>query len=379
MFKQFNEAGIHFYASRNNLSTKRGNVFYNPMMIVNRDFSVAIINALTTLNNKRMRILDLMAASGVRALRFSKSCVFEELVVNDVSKECVGVIKRNFKLNKIKNKRIKFCNESANNLLLRSSTFDYIQVDPFENIHKFLDLSLRKLKNNGILALTTTDTASLSGTYPKTCLRRYSSLPFKYDFKHEFGIRILVKDLQRLTSKQDSFLEPLLCYHYKHHYGLFLRKVHSKRRANESFKNHKYLIYCKKCLNARITNSIFNSEKCPVCGSKLDFFGRFYTGSLWDRRVLSLMLENFKSKEAEFSRESFKLLSLIYEESSVETPYTINTHLIAKKYSLKPCSVNLLVESLKKDGFKASRTHFNNYSIRTNASIVDIVRIMKEC
>ncbi|MEK6858169.1 MAG: tRNA (guanine(10)-N(2))-dimethyltransferase, partial [Nanoarchaeota archaeon] len=152
-------------------------VFYNPVMKFNRDVSVALLKAL---GRKDLIIADIMAGSGVRSIRFFKELpkrMIKELHVNDSSADAVKLIKKNFKLNKIKSKNVFFANKEANKLLLEIGKADYIDIDPFGSPNYFLDSACKKLADKGILAVTATDTSALSGTYPEACLRKYWAKP----------------------------------------------------------------------------------------------------------------------------------------------------------------------------------------------------------
>ncbi|MEM2121221.1 MAG: hypothetical protein QXU20_01000 [Candidatus Woesearchaeota archaeon] len=386
--KLFEESKIKFYASEDNLNTGKGFVFYNPLMRINRDFSVLLLKAINEFYDKELNVLELMAASGIRALRFALQTRIKSLEVNDISKECYETIIKNFEMNSIpkeKMDKIRFHNLEANSLLLKSSSFDYIQIDPFDNLYKFIDLSLRRIKRGGILGLTTTDTATLSGTYKETCIRRYCSKPLVEDFKHEFGLRIIIKDLQTIASKKDIFLKPILCYYYKHHYGLFFSVEKSKKKSNSVFEKHNYLLYCKKCSNRKITdyvfsdNVLFNTNVCDFCSSKLDFYGSFYSGFLCDQELLSkINIVSEKMKEEIIDKETKKILALLIEENRINVPFTFNTHLLAKKHKLNLIPLEKIIRNLKENGFEASRTHFEGNSLRTNAELKDVLKAMNK-
>ena len=77
-------------------------VFYNPVMKLNRDVSVLLLNAI---DKKKMRIADILAASGIRSIRFIKELSknkIKEITINDYSKDSIKLINENFKINKIK-------------------------------------------------------------------------------------------------------------------------------------------------------------------------------------------------------------------------------------------------------------------------------------
>ncbi|MGB9748437.1 MAG: hypothetical protein ACP5OZ_00165 [Candidatus Woesearchaeota archaeon] len=386
--KLFEEANVRFYASEKNLNTKKGFVFYNPLMRINRDFSVLILRALQEFKNRKLNVLELMSASGIRALRIALQADAKSLVVNDISRECFEATIKNFEMNNLReDERIRFYNMDANMLLLKSKSFDYIQIDPFDDVHKFIELSLRRIKKNGILAITTTDTATLSGTYPKTCMRRYCSRPLHEDFNHEFGIRILIKDLQTIAAKKNILLKPLISYHYKHHYGLFFSAEKSKKKSDFVFEKHNYLLYCKNCCNRKITDHVFskmvlfNRNECDFCGSEFNYFGSFYSGQLCEQELLLEMKRIYERTERAgdetISKETKKYLDVLIDENRIEIPFTFNTHLLAKKHKLKLLPLDKIIEKLKESRFKASRTHFDNTSLRTDARLNELLSIMK--
>ena len=134
-------------------------VFYNPAMALNRDISVLLLRAL---GKKRMRVADILAGSGVRGIRLLRELgkgAIESMAINDGSKDAARLIKKNLILNGLGgNKKITVMNKDANLVLLESSGFDYIDVDPFGSPVPFLDAACRRISGGGILAVTATDT-----------------------------------------------------------------------------------------------------------------------------------------------------------------------------------------------------------------------------
>ncbi len=379
--KLYEEGITKFYASSDNLKTK-DSVFYNPMMRISRDLTLLVLAFLRKMRGeKKISFLDLMAASGVRSLRVLNELKDDRIKVhiNDYSKLCYNIILKNIKLlgSHDDEERVKVYNEEALKFLSNSQYYDFIQIDPFEDINKFLYPAISKVKNGGILALTTTDTASLSGTYPRACVRRYDAVPQNFDFKHEFGLRILIRAIQIEGSKQDRLLKPIITYYYKHHFGAFFQVIKGRERAYEPFKNHEFLLYCTNCLNRKTTRSLFNREICDYCGGRMKFAGKFYTGKLFDEEFLKFTENILPKRNYPLSKETEKVLQTIREEAGINSPYTFNLHLLSQKFKLKLVKMEKLIKLLKSRGFNASRTHFNPLSIRTDAGVKDIVDAMK--
>ena len=111
--------------------SKEMQVFYNPVMGINRDISVLLLNCV---DKNNMQIADPLAASGIRSIRFLKELnkkKISKIYINDFDKDAVKSIKENLALNKIKyknNEKITIKNEDANIFLLNSTGFDYIDI-----------------------------------------------------------------------------------------------------------------------------------------------------------------------------------------------------------------------------------------------------------
>ena len=74
---------------------------------------------------------------------------------------------------------------------LTSSRYSYIDVDPFGSPVPFLDQAVRSVLSGGILAVTATDTAALTGSIPRVARRRYGITLVKTPHMHEISCRAL--------------------------------------------------------------------------------------------------------------------------------------------------------------------------------------------
>ena len=208
------ETEVFVYINKKNLKgpgSRSRLPFYNPSMGVNRDLSIIIVQYLCNNFSKNLKVLDGLASSGIRGVRFANEIDGDfDVTINDWSEECFNLIKKNvdkygFRNVKVENKNL--------NILLSDQFYDYIDVDPFGSPFSFIDSAMRSIKNDGILACTATDTATLCGVYPKVCLRRYSAIPFHSFIMHEVGIRILLGYLCREAAKYDKEIMRVLNYY----------------------------------------------------------------------------------------------------------------------------------------------------------------------
>jgi tRNA (guanine26-N2/guanine27-N2)-dimethyltransferase len=333
-------------------------VFYNPAMKENRDISVSLLNSVA---DKNLQIALPLAASGVRGIRFLKELgkqKIKSVSMNDLSRYAAALIKKNLKLNRIKSK-VKVCNKDANQFLLDGRGFDYIDIDPFGSPCTFLDSAVKRISRGGILAVTATDTGALSGTFENACQRKYWAKPLLNELKHELGLRILIRRIQLIGAEHDKALIPVYSHSTLHYMRAYFRCRKGKQEADRIIKQHKYLLYCPKCMFRRLSD--FNIDIC--CDSWMDYAGPLWQGDLWDSRLAAKIAGDLKSK----------LTETIASESKINAVGFYDLHTIAKVHKKKiPKTAELIAKIMKKKK-KSSVTHFLDTGIRTDMDIKELL------
>ena len=349
MFKQIKEANVTIEAPVEEKISKELPVFYNPAMKLNRDLSVLLLNSV---DNNSMLMCDLLAGSGVRSIRFLselKKGKIESITINDSSADAVKLIKKNIALNKKnfkdKSAEVKIANEDASLLLLKSTGFDYIDIDPFGTPCPFLDAAIKRLARDGIIAVTATDTSSLAGTFPKVCQRRYWATPDNGHCRHEVGLRILIRKVQLVASQYEKALVPIFSYTKDHYMRVFFRCKKGKSAADEVISKHG-------CFNG--------------CGP-------MWLGSLWDKELVSKMFEESLKLGYEFDS---RFLQEIKEEAKIDVVGFHDIHELCSKLKIDSPKFDYIFDAVKKKGFPASRTHFSDYGIRSSISEKDLLVII---
>ncbi len=368
MLNKINEGKANIFAYTNEKISKEMDVFYNPIMKLNRDISILLIN---NFSRNKLNICDLLAGTGVRSIRFLlelKNNKINNIIINDSNKKAVQLIKRNFRFNKLK-KRFTIKNKDANKLLLESYGFDYIDIDPFGSPNPFLDSAIKRISRDGILAITATDVSALSGTYKNACLRKYSSVPLKNHLMHEIGLRILIRKVQLISNQYEKALFPIFSHSSDHYLRVYFHCEKSKTKVDEIIKQHNYFLYCNNCFNTKISE--FNSEKCN-CGNEFIFSGPIWSGKLWDEKLVDKMYKSCNYKEVK------DLLELIKQESKIDNIGFYDLHLICQKIKVNIPKKNEIIKKIKSKGYKASPTHFKPEGIRSNISSKDLIRLLKE-
>ena len=349
-------------------------VFYNPVMASNRNISILLLNSLP---NTRMNIADPLAGSGIRSLRFLKELKkgkINQLFVNDRNFFFPKVFKDNARKNNLTIGKVTISNEEASLFLFNQiktkkkpanfcGYFDYIEIDPFGSPNSFLDAAIARICRGGIIAVTATDTAALTGTYEKVTRRKYWAQPLRNYLMHEIGVRILIRKIQLQGIQFEKALIPLLSYHQDHYFRLYLQSCRGKEKCDEVVKQHQYFLFCHHCLNFK--TSLFNREQCG-CGHQFAFAGPLWVGNLGEVALLQKMANNNPFPEEQ------KFLELLKAEAAVGVMGFYDLHVLARKYKMNVPKMEPVLKKLK-----AVRTPFSPQGIKTEKGIKEILTIFR--
>jgi tRNA (guanine26-N2/guanine27-N2)-dimethyltransferase len=350
MFPHIHEANATIEVPEEEKISAKMPVFYNPVMKLNRDISILLLKAL---DNEEMQICDPLAGSGVRSIRFLEELPkgkIKSITINDYNKKAADLITSNIELNRDLFKsepEINVTNSEATTLILNSTGFDYIDIDPFGTPNPFLDAALRRLSRDGILAVTATDTSSLAGTFPKVCKRKYWATPDRGPLKHELGLRILIRKCQLIGAQYEKALVPIYSYSKDHYMRVFFRCKKGKSSVDEVIKQH----------------SMFNDA------------GPLWLGSLWNSALAEKMYCLIAKLDYKIDG---KFLRTIRDESKIATVGFHDIHSLCKKHKLEVPSFELVFDKIRSAGHSLARTHFSDFGVRSDIGEDKLINIIKE-
>ncbi len=344
--------------SRKGPGKREGRVFFNGQMAFNRDVSVMFFQAIGVLKSA----LDAMAGTGARAVRIANEARSEvQITANDKDQEAVEFIRKNVDLNSLENCTVSQCDLRQ---LLSQQVFDCVDLDPFGTPVPFIPASIQGCRRHGILALTATDTASLSGTFPRKSLRRYGARSMRSPFGHETGLRILIAHAVREAAKMDRGIKPLLCFYADHYFRLHLRLEEGGGKADSTLDQLGYIDY----------DPTSGSRSFAPLPSSSKSMGPLWGGPLHDSSLLHRMSTSVSLAAQERCQ---KYLELWREEQRVDAPFFFDNDEIASKLRASPPPMSKLIDKLREAG-EATRTHFSPTSFKTNLSYEEITRLVSE-
>jgi len=352
-------------------------VFYNPLMEMCRDISVSALQVLAD-ELGSIRICDPLAGVGARGLRYAKEVRgAAKVVVNDRSREAVELIGRNVELNGLSSS-VEVLEGDANVLLWgHRPRFHAVDIDPFGSPAPFVDAACAALSRDGMLMITATDTAPLSGTHPKACIRRYGARPLRTEYCHELGIRILIGFCQRVAGRHEMALTPLLAHASRHYFRVYMRAMMGPKRADELLAQQGYVSHCRACGRRVVSFGIAAGlpSTCE-CGEKLSHAGPMWLGRIMDRGFIQRVASDLVRRNFRLSQQAIVLLSRCIEESD-GPPTFYEMHEIARRAGVQPPKIAEVIARLRKQGYFASRTHFSGTGLRTDAPLDEIISAFK--
>ena len=353
-------------------------VFYNPHMELNRDISILALQTFQKQEDRNIKICDLFGGSGIRGVRYKNEIDgVGHVFINDISETANEYERHNVELNNLKDIEI-FQHDASMFLRMHRGEFDVIDIDPFGTPSPFLDSVGYCSRRNSLLCVTATDTSALCGTYKEPCIRKYNAKPYKSEYCHETGIRILAGFVALTLAKYSKSIEVKLSHSTEHYMRLYIEVKKGSKKSDECLKNIGYISHCKHCLYREENKGLATSTPniCPECGEKLIQAGPLWLGEIQNEEFISKMIVESENKKLNTKEDVLKLLeSCRIEAKSPATFYDV--HKICKILKISSPKLDLVFGNLEKEGFEAVKTHFNPLGIKTNAPLKKIKEIIK--
>ena len=217
-------------------------VFYNPAMSRSRTRSVllmqyAIENILV--GNGPIYAVVVLAARGLGARRW-----LNELPKESAERIHATIIDMNqYALDLALKTHEEFPPDhskgelSAINGDLRSAILNqgwhWVDIDPYGSPTPFLDTAIQSMARKGIIEVSATDTAALTGSSKNPLLRRYGARVRNDGLAHDSALRVLLATVGRVASKHERRIEPLISIWDSHHLRVSMRVIRSIEGANK--------------------------------------------------------------------------------------------------------------------------------------------------
>ena len=398
-------------------------VFYNPAMSRSRTRSVllmqyAIENKL--LGNGPIYAVDGLAATGLRARRW-----LNELPKESAERIHATIIDMNqYALDLALKTHEEFPPDhskgelSAINGDLRSAILNqgwhWVDIDPYGSPTPFLDTAIQSMARKGIIEVSATDTAALTGSSKNPLLRRYGARVRNDGLAHDSALRVLLATVGRVASKHERRIEPLISIWDSHHLRVSMRVIRSIEGANKIEESLGWRVYSptheevlasiKSGLHTETSLDILPMDcflplHYPIKRDDERVSGPMWIKNMGKKEVLAFMTEErvlqmcgpdpmkedlLQWTEKEFDYENRRILrsvkNLADEANAIETQHHILVDYLSSWLKIgSPPSPKKLVKSIIEAGYSASLANYGKKpSIRTDAPWDLVVKIALE-
>ncbi len=345
-------------------------VFFNPAASINRDVSVAIVDAADGDS-----FCDALAGVGSRGVRVAREVRRKmEVTLVDFNEESVGLGRRSAKLNGVLT-RCEFVAAETNSYLYsrygRDQKFDFVDVDPFGTPVPYLQAALRSTTDGGIASITATDTAVLCGVHREVAFRRYGGLPLNNHFHHETGIRLLLNAVRREAASLDLGISPVAAHSTRHYIRVFVRVNVGPSKADATRSQEGFLVWCRSC--GYLSPEQAARETCPECGFKAKSAGPLWLGNVTDQNLVAKA--HGSATELGMRDATTILTSLKGVDRFPQWSFSLEKICSALKMATVPESG--VAEALRSAGFNSARQPFEKTGIKTDARYKDVVAAVR--
>jgi tRNA (guanine26-N2/guanine27-N2)-dimethyltransferase len=373
-----------------------------------------------------LHVLDALAASGLRSMRYWKECPdIYHVTINDLDPAAHDRALQNVDSNGLSSHliapeapgrprgiRIQTCD--ATHVLYNSrqasrkrpheprvtSThftpqqqaalqWDIIDLDPYGSAAPFVDGAVQAIAHGGLLNVTCTDMAALGGSHPETCFGRYASMPIaRAGYLQELAVRILLYALATSAARYGRTIRPILSVGMDFYVRVFVEVYDDKAAVNALSLNVGNVYQSTQCPSFQVVPSgqlggkkgnVYQPSRLPtsVCtetGGALKIAGPLWTGPMHDRDVLAEALKRLESPPTADStlqwittRERLRGLLMSCHEELSDAPLFYRLPDLSKCLHLSTPPVTDFKSALINAGYRVSGYHKDPQAIKTNA------------
>lgn len=345
-------------------------VFFNPAMELNRDLTVAVLEAARRewFDERQPTYLDGMTAAGIRGVR--AAAMGYDVTMTDINPDAVDLARKNVDANGVEAE----VTQTDVRAHLYDAHYDVVDIDPFGSPIPYLDPAMSGTAQ--LLCVTATDTAPLCGAHLRAGIRRYGSVPANTAYHAEVGLRVLLAAIARTAARYDIGIEPVLSHVTRHYVRTYLNLHRRATDADASLEELGYLVHCDACLHRESVSGLAPAlpSSCPRCEETARRIGPIWLGEYRDRSFINTVMEHIDADMGERTAIE-RLLDRIGEELDVAHHY--DHHKLCDRLEVPAGPMDGVIEALEAEGYHASRTHFGGTTFKTDAPVETVHSVVE--
>jgi len=384
-------------------------------------------------NSDGITVLDALAASGLRSIRYWKEIPgIKHVTINDLEEVAVERARDNLRNNNIDSSAIlednserdfgicvnhgdatheMYMSRRPQSLQINEKTilakrqlpmWDVIDLDPYGSAAPFLDGAVQAIESGGLLCITCTDMAALGGSHPETAYGRYASLPIQSaKYLQELALRILLHSIAVSAAKYGRTLRPILSVGMNFYVRVFV-EIHNDKKGVSDLSLINGNVYQSTQCSSFVTiphgqkggkngngyqSTRMEPSKCPETGAPFKIGGPLWLGPLHDKNIVKVALERLadeacKSPDMGLIATRTRLLGLLTSVSEeLDTPLYYTLPGLCQTLRCTSPPLRAFKGAIANAGYKVSGYHKDPGAIKTDAPgniVWDIMRAWVE-
>ncbi|MCH1422707.1 MAG: hypothetical protein L7U62_04350 [Candidatus Poseidoniaceae archaeon] len=321
---------------------RTGPGFLNPAMAPARTRSVMLLNdalqhSWLVKNEKSIRVLDALCATGVRIRRWRNEIPSQHqsrlrISANDLDAFALQWARESHRTHppsqpiehepeddrygktstQVFENGLDFRQMDARMAMLETG-YQWIDLDPFGSPVQFLDAALQGLSRTGVLEITATDTAALTGSSASSQARRYGAKGIVDVYAHDDAVRLLLATVATSAARLDKSMTPLLALFDGHHVRVSCLIQTSREKASAIGDSIGWRV--------RENDVPYRFVRHPTPEQVRRASGPLWTGPLWDKDIAERMTEEKALELCQPSSDemdSMRLSGLTWTEEDIE-------------------------------------------------------------
>ncbi|KAI3953687.1 hypothetical protein MKW98_017511 [Papaver atlanticum] len=347
---------------------------------------------------KPARVLEALAASGLRSIRYAREVEeIGQVVALDNDKASVEACRRNIKFNgSVTTAKVESHLTDARVFMLsHPKEFDVVDLDPYGSPSVFLDSAVQSVADGGILMCTATDMAVLCGGNGEVCYSKYGSYPLRGKYCHEMALRIVLACIESHANRYKRYIVPVLSVQMDFYVRVFVRIFTSASEMKNTPLKLSYVYQCVGCDSFHLqslarTVSKNNSvrylpgfgpvvpQECTDCGKKFNMGGPIWSAPIHDQEWVTSILENVQSlKERYPAYDRISAVLTTVSEELPDVPLFLSLHNLCGTLKCTSPSAVMFRSAVLNAGYRISGTHVNPLGLKSDAPMDVIWDIMR--
>ncbi|KAH9073330.1 hypothetical protein Ae201684P_015144 [Aphanomyces euteiches] len=351
-------------------------VFLNAHQALQRDLTVLLLRELSARRTQTVSILDAMAGTGIRAIRYAMEVPNVQVVANDLSPEATTLTRANVSTNGVAHLVSISEMDAVDVMWSHRHRFNVIDLDPFGSCATFLPSALATIAPGGLVCATDTDLQTLLGKTTHSHMQSYSqygALPVSAAYSKELAIRIVLGNAATVARQARRSIRPILCTALE-----FFVRVHFQVLDEPHHCLEVPLAILHQCLRCAYfaVHSIGQKDggadiaaTCPICSSQLQIGGPFWSGPIHDENILKQALQH-----AGQLGSAAKLVESILDESADLFYYSLPQ--LFRPFKIVVPRLSVFRNALMSLNKTVHSTHLEATAFKTNATALEVYSVV---